>query len=76
MSTSVAALRCPIREQLVSSFKRLLDHYNHSLAVLMNEMPLDEASNSAQGIFDACIEARKQLTEHEREHGCASNPPE
>jgi hypothetical protein len=42
----------------------------------MSEMPWDEASNSAQGIFDACVEARKQLTEHEREHGCASSPPE
>jgi hypothetical protein len=52
----------------------MLGHYNHTLSALLDEMPLDEASKELQGMFDACVEARKRLTEHELKHGCASHP--
>jgi hypothetical protein len=47
-----------------------MDHYNNTFALLLDEMPMDEASKEVQGIYDACVEARKQLVEHERGHEC------
>jgi hypothetical protein len=35
---------------------------------------LAEASKEVKSIFEACAEARRQITEHEVEHGCASTP--
>jgi hypothetical protein len=33
-----------------------------------------EATKEVQGIYDACVQARKQLVEHEREHKCIPTP--
>jgi hypothetical protein len=48
----------------------MLDHYNRSLSTLLDKMPLAEACKELQSLFDACVEARKKLADHEREHGC------
>jgi hypothetical protein len=74
MSVCVAASGCPIREQLVSVFKGRMDHYNNTFALLLDETPMAEATKEVQGIYDACVEARKQLVEHEREHECIPAP--
>jgi hypothetical protein len=74
MSTSVAASGCPIREQLASVFKGRMDHYNNTFALLLDEMPIAEATKEVQSIYNACVEARKQLVKHEREHECIPTP--
>jgi hypothetical protein len=48
----------------------MLAHYNHTLSGLLDKMPVEEAGKELQSLFDACVEARKKLAEHEREHGC------
>jgi hypothetical protein len=73
MSACVAASGCPIREQLASVFKGRMDHYNNTFALLLDEMPMAEATK-VQGIYDACVEARKHLVVHEREHECIPTP--
>jgi hypothetical protein len=72
MSAAVTASECPTRELLGVYFSRLLDHYNQTLALLLDEMPVDDAAIQVRSALKACVEARKQLADHEREHGCAA----
>jgi hypothetical protein len=71
MIEGVTALGCPIREQLVANFTRLYTHYCVTLTELLHNMTLAEASTETRIIFDTCVSARKQLSAHEIEHGCA-----
>jgi hypothetical protein len=70
MSATVTALGCPIRELLTNAYRRMLSHYNQSLSGLLDKMPVEAAGKELVGLFDACVEARKKLADHEREHGC------
>jgi hypothetical protein len=47
-----------------------LDHYNQTLSALLNEMSTDKASAETQPLYESCLEARRALHDHEREHGC------
>jgi hypothetical protein len=49
-------------------------HYHNTFALFLDEMPMDEASKEVRGTYDACVEARKQLVMHEREHECIPTP--
>jgi hypothetical protein len=74
MTASVAASECLTRELLAVCFSRLLDHYNQTLALLLDEMPVDEAAIQVRSALKACVEARDRLAAHEREHGCIPIP--
>jgi hypothetical protein len=71
MTEGVTGLGCPIRQQLVANFTRLYSHYTVTLTELLHNMTLAEASNETRIVFDTCVSARKQLSTHEIEHGCA-----
>jgi hypothetical protein len=74
MST-VPTQGCPVREQLLARFTRLFGHYNTTLVKLLDKMTVEEAINETKALFDACTEARKDLSQHERDHGCAVRTP-
>ena len=70
MATPHRAEVCPTRELLVIQFSRRLDHYHQALSALLNEMNTDKAASETQPLYEMCLEARKALHDHEREHGC------
>ena len=70
MSAPSEALACPIRDQLVSQFKRRLDHYTQTFTKLLGQMTAEKASAETKGLYDSCVEAREALHDHERKHGC------
>ncbi len=61
---------CPVRELLAAQFERHLDHYTETFLGLFEKMGEDMASTETQGLYEACLEARKALHDHERDHGC------
>jgi hypothetical protein len=61
---------CHVREQLFAQFRRNLDVYASTYLGLLDHMRADKASNESRTLYESCVEARKALHDHERDHGC------
>jgi hypothetical protein len=61
---------CPIREQLLSEFKRRHEHYSQTFYALLRTTSVAEASWLVVGLYAECAAAKKTLQQHERKHGC------
>jgi hypothetical protein len=69
MPTKVKA--CPVRELLVAKFRRHLDHYNQTFSGLLDRMSTDRCSEETRMLYNSCLEARRELHDHARDHGCS-----
>jgi hypothetical protein len=61
---------CPTREQLDSDYRRLLSEYHRTLAALLDTRTVDQATDDIQGLYEACVSARKALQQHDQFHRC------
>ena len=70
MATPTKVSACPVRQQLLTQFRRRLDHYTQTFSALLNEMSAEKASEETKSLCESCYEARRALHDHERDHRC------
>ena len=61
---------CALRDQLAVEFRALLDSYNETLLIRMNEVGLESATRLMNEQYQCCVKAREALRTHELEHHC------
>jgi len=68
--SAVAVIECLTRKELSHHLVEQLRVYHRRLSELLTSGMVEEAMGQVEPLYEGCIEARHELQEHEKIHGC------